>query len=74
MKIGIKILIKREEISKKMSCALHGAMSYHKISFKSTQKKGKLLPIIEKITVGKAHGNLIKIFWWSQPSFSIRRE
>ena len=36
--------------------------------------KGKLLPKIEEITGGKAHGNLIKIFLRSQTSFSIRRE
>ena len=43
---------------------------YHKIR----QRKVKLLPKIEEITVGQAHENLIEIFQWARLSFSIRRE
>ena len=51
-----------------------GELQDLKPSKSKTQNKGKLFSKIEEITVGKAHGNLIKILQQSQPSFSIRRE
>ena len=42
--------------------------------YKIRERKVKILPKIEEITVGQVHGNLIKIFRRTQLSFSIRRE
>ena len=66
----LELLLRRERILQQIWMKV--SISYSIIII--TQNKGKLLPKIEEITVGQAHENLIEIFQWIRPSFSIRRE